>query len=135
MSIEAELRDYRQRLGELLRTCSFRDCDSKMAKKKIVENLRCPVESIELFQYRPSKDDCINALAAGSILFKSPLEFNDPYDSMMFWSDEHVEKYFQDERFKIALGKYAMKRSIAASETSQRRISFMSRTLLMQSRL
>lgn len=105
MSERELLSEYKQRVGGILRTQEYCEASSVENRRRIVEALTCPLQKIELFQYRGCSPACIAGLAQGSILFKVPMKFNDPFDSMICWRKDVVDRYFDDEKCGSVLAK------------------------------
>ena len=72
----------------------------------VLADLICPVRDIELFQYRPCTPEIIEGLKTGKFLCKSPCEFNDPFDTMMWWRSEGINHYFNDKGVSDVLSKF-----------------------------
>lgn len=108
MSKTELLSEYKQRVGEILRTQEYCDASSVEDRRRIVEALTCPLQKIELFQYRGCSQLCVDGLARGSILFKAPMKFNDPFDSMVYWRKEPVDSFFGDENYGSVLAKLCL---------------------------
>ena len=123
---------YKAQVEKVLREMEYRDCGSAEEHRRIVDELRCPLPAIELFQYRPNTSGCIGALSKGSLLFKSPIEFNDPYDSMMRWDASRIERYFYDELYANVLSNFNLfdAESVALNISNCYRISCFSETCL-----
>lgn len=108
MSATELLSEYKQRIGEVLRTQEYCDASSAEDRQRIVNALTCPLQKIELFQYRGCSQACVAGLSQGSILFKVPMKFNDPFDSMMCWRKDLVDRYFDDEKYGSVLAKLCL---------------------------
>lgn len=102
------IQEYRRSVERALRDCEYRQCDSKELRDDIVRRLTYIGDSIQLYQYRACNENTINGLRHGAIMFKSPIEFNDPFDSLLCWNEAIVQKYFDKAEFKKVLNDFWM---------------------------
>lgn len=76
------MEEYKSNVADVLRNCTFRDCDPIELRRQILKKIDSEGLSIRLFQYRSVSDAVIEGLTTGTLYFKSPVRFNDPYDSL-----------------------------------------------------
>lgn len=100
------IEEYKSKVEDVLRNCTFRDCDSVKVRRQILKKVDGKGLSIRLFQYRAVSDSVIEGLTAGTLYFKSPVRFNDPYDSLMCWDTEVLSKYFKTPKSADVLAKH-----------------------------
>lgn len=99
---------YKRSVEETLRMRELCEATSNEERRRALNALLCPQRRIELFQYRKCTKECLEGLKQGSIRFKAPMQFNDPFDSMIYWRKEVVDPYFEDDKFKDALKKLCL---------------------------
>lgn len=90
----------------MLRNCTFRDCDSVESKQDILNKIECGELYVRLFQYRKVNDAVVNGLKYGTILFKSPTRFNDPYDSLLCWDEQQIDGYINNPKYSKILAEH-----------------------------
>lgn len=100
------IEEYKSNLEDVLRNCTFRDCDPIESRRQILKKIDCDILPIRLFQYRSVSDAVIEGLKTGNIYFKSPVRFNDPYDSLMLWDMGALSEYFQNPTYADVLAKH-----------------------------
>lgn len=97
------LDEYKINLEKTFRSCELCERMDEAERRRIVGTLVCPLHAVELFQYRKCTKESVEGLAKGTLLFKSPIRFNDPFDSMLFWDEARIKHYFEDDKYKRVL--------------------------------
>lgn len=125
------IEEYKSNVADVLRNCTFRDCDSIELRRQILKKIDSEGLSIRLFQYRSVSDAVIEGLKTGTLYFKSPVRFNDPYDSLVCWNKDKLSEYFQDPKFAGVLAKHCIfdADTLAVSIRGRFRISCFSEVL------
>lgn len=125
------IEEYKSNVADVLRNCTFRDCDSIELRRRILKKIDSEGLSIRLFQYRSVSDAVIEGFKTGTLYFKSPVRFNDPYDSLMCWNKDKLSEYFQDPKFAGVLAKHCIfdADTLAVSIRGRFRISCFSEVL------
>lgn len=100
--------EYRRSVERALRDCEYRQCDPKEFRDDIVRRLTYVGDSIRLYQYRSCNKDTISGLMSGALMFKSPIDFNDPFDSLLCWNEAGARLYFDKPEYKKVLNDFMM---------------------------
>ena len=100
------IEEYKSNIEDVLCNCTFRDCAPIESRRQILKKIDCNRLPIRLFQYRSVSDTMIEGLKTGTIYFKSPVRFNDPYDSLMCWDTEMISEYFHNPKIADELAKH-----------------------------
>jgi len=99
---------YKENLEYVLKNCTFRDCDSVEYRHSILRKIECGELPIRLYQYRKVDKIVVEGLKSGTICFKSPIRFNDPYDSLLCWDKHQIEEYFRNPKYANVLARHCV---------------------------